>query len=224
MNAMAIFSRITRRHAEKSTLCASLCLMPVTTTLDSYGNKAFRFADLASRGKPRQLAGQHPQVRRHDTGRTRRGDRTVHCDRVHARPSARRRRPAGDQKHRSQRSQSHSGDPCTASGLGVGLWIARRHLTLSIVDFSKSIIAEHTLPLPLGHKADTTLERAMLLINETLSSIDAEASELVGIGVAVAAPVATSDHTIAIPAFCRMGRRRYHVPVAHGVQRSRIRR
>ena len=75
-------------------------------------------------------------------------------------------------------------------GLGVGLWIARRHLTLSIVDFSKSIIAEHTLPLPLGHKADTTLERAMLLINETLSSIDAEASELVGIGVAVAAPVA----------------------------------
>lgn len=56
-------------------------------------------------------------------------------------------------------------------GLGVGLWIARRHLTLSIVDFSKSIIAEHTLPLPLGHKADTTLERAMLLINETLSSM-----------------------------------------------------
>ncbi len=45
----------------------------------------------------------------------------------------------------------------------------------------------------------------MLLINETLSSIDAEASELVGIGVAVAAPVATSDHTIAIPAFCPDG-------------------
>ena len=78
-------------------------------------------------------------------------------------------------------------------GLGVGLWIARRHLTLSIVDFSKSIIAEHTLPLPLGHKADTTLERAMLLINETLSSIDAEASELVGIGVAVAAPDGTAS-------------------------------
>lgn len=110
-------------------------------------------------------------------------------------------------------------------GLGVGLWIARRHLTLSIVDFSKSIIAEHTLPLPLGHKADTTLERAMLLINETLSSIDAEASELVGIGVAVAAPVATSDpHHSDSRHSARMGRRRYHGPVAHGVQRSRIRR
>jgi predicted NBD/HSP70 family sugar kinase len=84
-------------------------------------------------------------------------------------------------------------------GLGIGLWIARRQLMLSIVDFSKSIIAEHTLPLPLGHKADTTLERAMLLVNETLSSIDAEVGEIVGIGVAVAAPVATGDHMIAIP-------------------------
>ena len=34
----------------------------------------------------------------------------------------------------------------------------------------------------------------MLLINGTLSSIDAEDSELVGISVAVAVPVATSDH------------------------------
>lgn len=44
-------------------------------------------------------------------------------------------------------------------GLGVGLWIARRHLTLSIVDFSKSIIAEHTLPPAVGpqggHNAGT---------------------------------------------------------------------
>ena len=98
-------------------------------------------------------------------------------------------------------------------GLGVGLWIARRHLTLSIVDFSKSIIAEHTLPLPLGHKADTTLERAMLLINETLSSIDAGRT-----GGHQRPHHSDSRHS------ARMGRRRYHVPVAHGVQRSRIRR
>lgn len=109
-------------------------------------------------------------------------------------------------------------------GLGVGLWIARRHLTLSIVDFSKSIIAEHTLPLPLGHKADTTLERAMLLINETLSSIDAEASELVGIGVGGRTGGHQRPHHSDSRHSARMGRRRYHVPVAHGVQRSRIRR
>lgn len=109
----------------------------------------------------------------------------------------------------------------SASGFG-SRDVILRFLSLTSL---KSIIAEHTLPLPLGHKADTTLERAMLLINETLSSIDAEASELVGIGVAVAAPVATSDHTIAIPGILPgWDGRRYHGPVAHGVQRSRIRR
>ena len=84
-------------------------------------------------------------------------------------------------------------------GLGLGLWVERRQLTLVIVDFSKSIIARHVLPLAFGHKADTTLERAMVLINETLNNIDADANEIVGIGVAVAAPVTTADHMIAIP-------------------------
>ncbi|MBT1173367.1 ROK family transcriptional regulator [Bifidobacterium sp. MA2] len=84
-------------------------------------------------------------------------------------------------------------------GLGLGLWVERRQLTLVIVDFAKSIIAKHTLPLPFGHKADVTLDRAMVLVNETLNNIDADVNELVGIGVAVAAPVATADRMIAIP-------------------------
>ena len=53
-------------------------------------------------------------------------------------------------------------------GLGVGLSITRRDLFLVIIDYSKDIIAEHRLPLPPKHKADTTLERAIRLINETL--------------------------------------------------------
>lgn len=84
-------------------------------------------------------------------------------------------------------------------GLGIGLWIAQRELKLAVVDFAKSIIAEHMLPLPLGHKADTTLERAIQLINETMTNIDADPGEIAGIGVALAAPVAISDHMIAIP-------------------------
>ncbi|NEG56101.1 ROK family transcriptional regulator [Bifidobacterium platyrrhinorum] len=84
-------------------------------------------------------------------------------------------------------------------GLGVGIWVAPRQLTLTIVDFSKSIIAEHMLPLPYGHKADVTLERAMVLVNEALGNAGADANEIVGIGVALAAPVASHDHMIAIP-------------------------
>ena len=84
-------------------------------------------------------------------------------------------------------------------GLGVGLSIGRRELLLEIIDYSKSVIAEHRLPLALNHKADTTLERAMVLINETLSNVGASPDEIVGIGVALAAPVDSRTHTIAVP-------------------------
>lgn len=84
-------------------------------------------------------------------------------------------------------------------GLGIGLWVEKRQATLAVVDFAKTVIAEHTLPLPLAHKADVTLERLMVLVHETLTATGASPDEVVGVGVAVAAPVASADHTIAIP-------------------------
>lgn len=84
-------------------------------------------------------------------------------------------------------------------GLGVGLSITRRDLFLVIIDYSKDIIAEHRLPLPPKHKADTTLERAIRLINETLENAGTDAGEIVGIGVALGAPVDFHAQTAAIP-------------------------
>ena len=84
-------------------------------------------------------------------------------------------------------------------GLGVGLSITRRDLFLVIIDYSKDIIAEHRLPLPPKHKTDTTLERAIRLINETLENAGTDASEIVGIGVALGAPVDFHAQTVAIP-------------------------
>ena len=84
-------------------------------------------------------------------------------------------------------------------GLGVGLAIGRRSLLIEIVDYARSIIAEHTLPLPFNHKPDATLERGMVLINETLSNVGASVDEVVGIGVAITAPVNSRTHTIAVP-------------------------
>ena len=86
-----------------------------------------------------------------------------------------------------------------SQGLGIGLSIERHDLRLTIIDHSRSVLAEHVLPLALNHKTDTTLRRAMVLINETLSSIGADASEITGIGVAVSAPVDSRTHTIAVP-------------------------
>lgn len=84
-------------------------------------------------------------------------------------------------------------------GLGIGLQISRHECQLEIIDYSKTVIAEHILPLAYNHKTDTTLERAMVLINETLSNIGASPDEIVGIGVALAAPVDSRTHTIAVP-------------------------
>jgi predicted NBD/HSP70 family sugar kinase len=84
-------------------------------------------------------------------------------------------------------------------GLGIGLAIARRELRLAVIDYAKTIIAEHVLPLARGHKTDTTLERAMVLIHETMSNIGAAPEEIKGIGVAVSAPVDHRTQTIAVP-------------------------
>lgn len=84
-------------------------------------------------------------------------------------------------------------------GLGIGLSISRRELQAAVLDYSKTVIAEHRLPLPLNHKADTTMERAMVLINETLRNVGADTDEVVGIGVALAAPVDSRTHAIAVP-------------------------
>lgn len=84
-------------------------------------------------------------------------------------------------------------------GLGVGISIARRELRLQIVDYDNAVLAEHVLPLARNHKTDTTLERALVLVNETLSTMGASADEVKGVGLAVCAPVDHRTQTIAVP-------------------------
>lgn len=84
-------------------------------------------------------------------------------------------------------------------GLSVGIHISRHDLLLTIIDASKEIVAEHDLPLARDHKADTTLERAIVLINETINNIGAEPNEILSIGLAVSAPVDNRTHTISLP-------------------------
>lgn len=84
-------------------------------------------------------------------------------------------------------------------GLGAGLYIGRHEMRLELVDASHTILAEHNLALPHNHKPDTTLERAMILIKETLTSIGADMDELVGLDIALGAPVDCRTHQLAIP-------------------------
>lgn len=84
-------------------------------------------------------------------------------------------------------------------GLGIGISIGRRRLELQILDFSSQSLASHELPLAAGHRPDETLERAQMLLVETLDTIGADISEVVGIGVAVSAPIERKHETVGIP-------------------------
>lgn len=84
-------------------------------------------------------------------------------------------------------------------GISAGLKISRHSLDLIFIDYELNIIAERTLLLPKQHIPDATLERATLLINETLSNINASAKELIAIGVSITAPIDKRTKTIAIP-------------------------
>ena len=74
-------------------------------------------------------------------------------------------------------------------GITAGFCIGVRSLDLCITDSANTLLAQHSLPLGARHQADSTLERSAVLLKETLTSIDASADELIGIGVGLSAPV-----------------------------------
>ncbi len=74
-------------------------------------------------------------------------------------------------------------------GLVVGISITQRHLRVALADLGGSIVAEKHMPLARDHRADNELDKAALLVSDLLESVDAARSELLGVGVAVAAPI-----------------------------------
>ena len=75
------------------------------------------------------------------------------------------------------------------TGLLAGIQVGRRVLKIAISDPSLNIQRSKSLPLPLSHRADTTLDRAALLIVELIEDLGANVDELTAVGVCVAAPV-----------------------------------
>ena len=75
------------------------------------------------------------------------------------------------------------------AGLVAGVHIGPRMLAVALGDLAHDVVAEQSLPLPVDHRADTTLDRAALLVVELLERMGTDLAELVGIGVAMAGPV-----------------------------------
>ena len=82
------------------------------------------------------------------------------------------------------------------TGVAVGVHIGLRHMRISLADASHEVLADQTLPLPPDHRADTSLDRAALLIVDLLERVGSALDEVLGIGIALPAPVDVATGTI----------------------------
>jgi len=90
-----------------------------------------------------------------------------------------------------------------ATGLAVGVYIGRRALHVIVADATQEAISEQVLPLPVDHRVDTTLDRAAMLVMELTEGLGAQLPELMGIGVALPAPVDPTSQRIAVRGLMR---------------------
>ena len=88
-------------------------------------------------------------------------------------------------------------------GLVVGLHVANRQLRLALADAGHQVLAERMLPLARDHRADSELDRVMLLIRDLTDSVGAGLDEVLAVGVALAAPVDPRTGLIATPGLLR---------------------
>ncbi|GCD19725.1 ROK family transcriptional regulator [Cellulomonas algicola] len=83
-------------------------------------------------------------------------------------------------------------------GLAVGVQVGHRSLRVVLGDFTHEVIAEQSLPLPAGHRVDTSLDRVALLVVDLLERVGATLEDVVGLGVGLPAPVDSSTGMVSV--------------------------
>ncbi|WP_282944803.1 ROK family transcriptional regulator [Cellulomonas endometrii] len=89
------------------------------------------------------------------------------------------------------------------TGVAAGVHIGTRHLAITLADSAHEVLAEQSLPLPHEHRADTSLDRAALLVVELLERVGSSLGELLGIGIGLPAPVDPATGTVSVPGILR---------------------
>jgi len=84
-----------------------------------------------------------------------------------------------------------------AVGLVVGVHISQRHMRVMLSDVNREVLAENHMPLAHRHRADNELDKASLLLVDMLESGGHQLSDVLAIGLAIAAPVRTDTGLIA---------------------------
>lgn len=73
--------------------------------------------------------------------------------------------------------------------LAAGIDFGHRHVTVAIADMRQTILAERRLPLAPAESAQVSLERARELLEDSLSDVGRQLSDVVGIGMGLPAPI-----------------------------------
>jgi predicted NBD/HSP70 family sugar kinase len=83
-----------------------------------------------------------------------------------------------------------------ALGIVAGVHISTRHMRVALSDVANTIVAQHSMPLAKDHRADNELDKATLLIEDMVDSVDATMDEILAVGIAIPAPVNTTTGEI----------------------------
>lgn len=86
-------------------------------------------------------------------------------------------------------------DPRT--GLGVGVDIGARHVAVAVGDRSGAVYAERRWEVPVGHRPEEVVGVVAHGVDEVLAAVGATRATVAGAGVSLAAPVRSSNGTIA---------------------------
>lgn len=74
-------------------------------------------------------------------------------------------------------------------GLVAGVHVSPRHLRVALSDLNATVLAERHMPLARDHRADAELDKTALLVMDMVESIGSSMSEVLAVGLAVAAPI-----------------------------------
>ncbi|WP_372468396.1 ROK family transcriptional regulator [Microbacterium maritypicum] len=89
------------------------------------------------------------------------------------------------------------------AGLVAAVHIGSRSMRVRLNDVGQSVLADRSMPLPADHAEDTVLDRITLLIIEMLDMIAAQADELIGLCIAIPAPIDPDTGLVAYPGVMR---------------------
>ena len=80
--------------------------------------------------------------------------------------------------------------------VAVGIDFGRRHMRIVLASLGFTVVAEQFVELPLGHRAEESIDRASQLLAALLEANDVKPSAVLGVGVGIPGPIDRRTGTV----------------------------